>query len=164
MSDCCSTGKENTCPLPSSKPGLCPSCGKKGKSVRVLTVKSMVRDHTRVLASVSYSFCRTADCEMVYFSDQAVFTKSDLKVRVGIKETAGPIPLCYCFDYSCEDICRDIEATGETSVLEEIKTEVQGGFCACEVKNPSGTCCLGDITHAIQEAKKRAAQTLHASP
>lgn len=162
MPDCCSTEKENTCSLLSSKPALCPSCGKKGKSVRVLTVKSLVRDHIRALALVSYSFCRTADCEVVYFSTQATFTKSELKVRVGIKETVGPFPLCYCFDYSHQDIDRDIETTGETSVLEEIKTEVQGGFCACEVKNPSGTCCLGDITRAIQEAKKRAAQTLHA--
>ena len=163
MSGCCSSAKENTCSIPTSEPEVCPSCGKKGKSVPVLTVKSLVRDHTRVLASVSYSFCRTADCEVVYFSNQAAFSKPDLKVRVGIKETADPIPLCYCFDYNREDICRDIEATGETSVLEEIKIEVQGGFCACEVKNPSGTCCLGDITRAIQEAKKRAAETLHAS-
>jgi hypothetical protein len=124
--------------------------------VAVLTVKSLVRDHMRIPASVSYSFCRTVDCEVVYFSDQAVFTKPDVKVRVGIKETADPIPLCYCFDYSREDIRK-------TSVLEEIKAEVQGGFCACEVKNPSGTCCLGDITRAIQEAKKRAAETLPAS-
>jgi hypothetical protein len=92
-----------------------------------------------------------------------VFTKPDLKVRVGIKETDDPIPLCYCFDHSREDIRRDIEATGKTSVLEEIKAEVQGGFCACEVKNPSGACCLGDITRAIQEAKQRAAETIPAS-
>ena len=163
MSDCSSTTKEGTCSLPTSNPEVCPSCGKKGKPVAVLTVKSLVRDHMRVPASVSYSFCRTMDCEVVYFSDQAVFTKPDVKVRVGIKETADPIPLCYCFDYSRENIRRDIEAAGKTSVLEEIKAEVQSGFCACEVKNPSGTCCLGDITRAIQEAKKRAAETLSAS-
>ena len=85
MSGCCSSAKENTCSIPRSEPEVCPSCGKKGKSVPVLTVKSLVRDHTRVLASVTYSFCRTADCEVVYFSNQAAFTKPDLKVRVGIK-------------------------------------------------------------------------------
>jgi hypothetical protein len=154
MSDCCETTKGGTCSLPTIEPGVCPSCGKKGKPVAVLTVKGLVRDHTRVPASASFSFCRTVDCEVVYFSDQAVFTKADAKVRIGIKETADPIPLCYCFDYSREDIRRDIEATGKTSVLEEIKTEVQHGFCACEVKNPSGACCLGDVTRAIQEAKK----------
>lgn len=149
MSDCCETTKGGTCSLPTTEPGVCPSCGKKGKPVAVLTVKSMVRDHTRVPASGSFSFCRTADCEVVYFSDQAVFTKPDVKVRIGIKETADPIPLCYCFDYSREHIHRDIEATGKTSVLEEIKAEVEHGFCACEVKNPSGACCLGDVTRAI---------------
>lgn len=163
MSDCCSSTKEGTCSLPTTPPGICPSCGKKGKPVAVLTVKSLVRDHRRVPVSTSYSFCRNTECEVVYFSDQSVFTKPDLKVRVGIKETVDPIPLCYCFDYSREDIHRDIEATGETSILEEIKADVQGGFCACEVKNPSGTCCLGDITRAIQEAKKRPAETLPVS-
>ncbi len=162
MSDCCSTTKDGTCSLPTSNPEVCPSCGKKGKPVAVLTVKSLVRDHMRVPTSVFYSFCRTVDCEVVYFSGQAVFTKPDVKVRVGIKETADPIPLCYCFDYSRDDIRRDIEAAGQTWVLEEIKTEVQGGFCACEVKNPSGACCLGDITRAIQEVQKRAAETLPA--
>ena len=161
MSNCCSSQATEQ---QQASGCVCPACGMKGKTVPLLTVKNLVRDHTRVVASCSYSFCRTANCEIVYFCNQAAFTKADLKVRVGIKETAAPIPLCYCFDYSCEDICRDIEATGETSVLEKIKTEVQGGFCACEVKNPSGTCCLGDITRAIQEAKKRAAQALQASP
>ncbi len=160
---CCSTAKDEACTLPTSKPEVCPSCGKKGRPVPVLTVKSLVRDHMRVPASVSYSFCRTADCEVVYFSDQAVFKKPDLKVRVGIKETTDPIPLCYCFAYSREDVHRDIESTGSTTILEEIKAEVQGGFCACEVKNPSGACCLGDITRAIQEAKKHATQTVPAS-
>src|SRR5713226_227211 len=104
---CCSTAKGGVCSLRTSKPGVCPSCGKKGKPVAVLTVKSLVRDHTSVPASVFYSFCRTVDCEVVYFSDQAVFNKPDLKVRVGIKETADPIPLCYCFDYGRADVRRD---------------------------------------------------------
>ncbi len=163
MSDCCEATNGGTCALPTGKPGVCPSCGKKGKPVAVLTVKSLVRDHTRVPISTSYAFCHTPDCEVVYFSDQAVFTKPDLKVRVGIKETEDSIPLCYCFGYSREDIRRDIEAVGETSILDRIKAEVQGGFCACEVKNPSGVCCLGDITRAIQDATKYAAEKIPAS-
>jgi hypothetical protein len=109
-----------------------------------------VRDHTRVSASASFSYCRTASCDVVYFSSEATFRKPDLKVRVGIKETEDPVPLCYCFDYTREDVFRDIEASGNTSLPDRIKAEVQAGFCACEVKNPSGSCCLGDITRAIQ--------------
>ena len=160
---CCSTTTDGACSLPSNKTGDCPSCGKKGKPVAVVTVKSLVRNHTRVPASVSYEFCRTPDCDVVYFSDQAVFTKPDVKVRVGVKETADPVPLCYCFDYSREDVRRDIETAGMTRILDDIKAEIQGGFCACEVKNPSGACCLGDITRAIQEAKKYATTTVPTS-
>jgi hypothetical protein len=109
----------------------------KGKPAAVLTVKSLVRDHTRVPASVSYSFCRTADCEVVYFSPQAVFKKADLKVQVGIKETSDPIPLCYCFDYSREDVRRAIESAGSTTILEEIKAEVQAGFAPAKSRTPA---------------------------
>ncbi len=159
-SECCSITKDETRSPQAGKPGFCPRCATKGKAVATLTVKNLVRDHTRVPASASFSFCRTPDCNVVYFSAQAVFNKPDLKVRVGIKETADPIPLCYCFGYSREDIRRDIKSTGSTSIVEEIKAEVQGGFCACEVKNPSGACCLGDITRAIQESKRHSSQPL----
>ncbi len=154
MSDCCSTTKDGTCSVAARKAQDCPSCGKKGKPVAVLTVKSLARDHTRPQPSAFYSFCRTAKCEVVYFSDECVFTKSDVKVRVGIKESVDPIPLCYCFDYNREDIRRELEATGRTSVPDKIKAEVERGFCSCEVKNPRGVCCLGDIARAIRHVNR----------
>ncbi len=157
MADCCSTAKDGVCTVPAAKPGFCPACGKKGKPVPTLTVKSLVRDHTRVARSGSYSFCRTPKCDVVYFSDNATFRKPDLKVRVGIKETEDPVPVCYCFDYGRADIRRDIEELGSTKIPDEIKEEIQGGFCACEVKNPSGSCCLGDVNRAVQEVLARSA-------
>ena len=90
MSDCCSTTKDGICSVSTGKTGFCPACGKKGKSVATLTVKSLVRDHTRAPRSGPYSFCHTPDCDVVYFSDLVAFRKRDLKVRVGIKETEGP--------------------------------------------------------------------------
>jgi hypothetical protein len=156
MSGCCSSTRDEACALPQIKPGLCPACGQKGKSVATLTVKNLVLDHTRVTAA-SYSFCRTPDCSVVYFSDQGVFYKPDIKVRVGIKEQEDPIPLCYCFGYTREDVRIDIEERGSTEIPERIKTEIQGGFCACEVKNPSGDCCLGNVIKAVQEAQRKSA-------
>jgi hypothetical protein len=132
-------------------PDTCPSCATKAKSVSTLTVKSLVRHHTRVSKDSAYWFCRTPDCEVVYFSEKTVFRKADVKVRVGLKEREDPIPLCYCFGYDREDVRRDIEAHGKSEVPDRIKAEVQAGFCACEVKNPSGNCCLGDVNRAVKE-------------
>lgn len=163
MAKCCQTVEGESSSLSPAKAGACPSCGKKGKPVATLTVKSLVRDHTQVSASAPYSFCRTLGCDVVYFAGQAMFNKPDIKVRVGIKETADPIPLCYCFGYTQEDIHRDTGASKSAAIPEKIKAEVQGGFCACEVKNPSGTCCLGDITRAVQKSQKDVPQTVAAS-
>jgi len=153
MSGCCSVTEDHSRRLAVAAQSTCPDCGKKGKSVPTVTVKSLVRDHLRASAEVSYSFCRTPECDVVYFSQDAAFRKPDLKVRVGIKEREDPIPLCYCFGYTRADVRRDLEALGHTDIPDRIKAEIQAGFCACEIKNPSGACCLGDIVRAIKETE-----------
>jgi len=123
----------------------------KASPISALTVKSLVRDHTRVSPGGEYWLCRSQGCDVVYLSDKATFRKQDLKVRVGFKEQQDPIPLCYCFDYTRAEISRDLALHGETDIPERIKEEIQRGFCACEVKNPSGKCCLGDVNRAVKE-------------
>ena len=54
MSECCSVTGDGACSIPQSKPEFCPVCGKKGKSVSALTVKSLVRGHTRVSPNGSH--------------------------------------------------------------------------------------------------------------
>lgn len=151
MSGCCSPKPDSARAAPQRTVGTCPSCATRAKSVSTLTVKSLVSIHTRVSADSLYWFCRTQACDVVYFSDTTVFRKSDLKVRVGLKEHEDPIPLCYCFGYDREDVRRDVEAQGTSEIPDRIKAEVQAGFCACEVKNPSGGCCLGDVNCALKE-------------
>jgi hypothetical protein len=153
MSECCGSKSDAAGIVSQHEPNACPSCAVKARPVATLTVKSIVRDHTRVLPEESYWFCRQPDCDVVYFSRQRVFRKADVKVRVGTKEHEEPIPICYCFDYTKADISRDLALRDETDIPNKVKAEVQLGFCACDVKNPSGTCCLGDITWAIQQIK-----------
>lgn len=124
-----------------------------------MTVKQLVVDHTRVRADESYLFCRTPKCNVVYFAANGVFEKADVKVRVGLKEQDHQATLCYCFGYTREDIQQEIEQHSSTQIPQRIKTEIQAGFCACEVKNPSGACCLGDITSTIQELKRQHSQS-----
>jgi len=123
--------------------------------VDILTVKSLVRQLPLGMPNTQYYFCDAPDCEVVYFAFDAEaprFAREELMVRVGAKETADPIPVCYCFGFTRKDIQREIAETGRSTVAGRITGEVKAGNCACEVKNPSGKCCLGDVTRAAQDA------------
>ncbi len=62
--------------------------------------------------------------------------------------------ICYCFNFSREDIRREMKETGKTTILDFISSQIKAGHCACAVKNPKKRCCLGDILAAVKQIKK----------
>ena len=120
-----------------------------------LTMEHLLRPAlAQRIAETQYYFCETPNCPVVYFSHHPgapVFRKQDLSVRMGSKETGDPIPLCYCFSITRQAVRDEIQQTGFSTVVSRIKAEVQAGNCACEVKNPSGKCCLGNVTRVVQQ-------------
>ncbi|OGG54807.1 MAG: hypothetical protein A3F84_21860 [Candidatus Handelsmanbacteria bacterium RIFCSPLOWO2_12_FULL_64_10] len=137
--------------------GVCPECGRKRKGVEQITLEHLLKeDRILQIGAASYLFCENPTCDVVYFSTQPgpVFHKSDLRVRVGLKETEAPIPVCYCFGYTEKMIFDEIAGTGRTAISEKIRAEVQAGNCECVVKNPQGTCCLGDVGRAVKRAMR----------
>jgi len=76
-----------------------------------------------------------------------------LIIRVGIKETDAPIPLCYCFGYDRKAVHDDIRCNGKTDIQKIITQRVKAGECRCEETNPSGGCCLGNVSRAIKHAR-----------
>lgn len=148
LRDCCSRD-----PVLKGK-SLCPSSGTPGKPVTVVTMGAMLKPALRDrVQDETYCFCDDPTCEIVYFKADGsqVFTKTDLATRVGIKESQSPRPLCYCYGHSFESIRAEWFATGHTTVIESIKAQMKAEACRCEVTNPSGACCLGDITRALKE-------------
>ena len=132
----------------------CPVTGAHSKRVDLLTVKSLVRQLPLGMPNTQYYFCGALDCDVVYFaldSQAPIFHRGDLLVRVGVKEMAEPIPVCYCFGFTRKDIQDEIAETGRSTIAERISAEVKAGNCACEVKNPSGKCCLGNVTRITHE-------------
>jgi Zinc binding domain len=135
---------------------VCPKNGKVCKPVPRITVETLVSpEHKRFFTAMPYSFCDSPDCDVVYVSasEEQVITKDQLRVRVGIKETEDPIPLCYCFDFDRKAICNDICSKGRTDIPRVIRERVRAGECRCEFTNPRGTCCLGDIDQAVKQAQ-----------
>ena len=126
----------------------CPDCGEKGQAVSADTALHFVREERiEQLDGKDLMFCKTPTCSIVYYNPAGgpSFRKDEIRVRVGLKETEDPVWVCYCFDVSKRHIREEIKRTGQSTASRRIREEVEDGNCACEVKNPSGRCCLGEV-------------------
>ncbi len=133
----------------------CPSCGVKGRSVEPITLRALLRDEfLDNVANKKFRFCDATGCDTVYYSDRLSFTKSQLKVPVGVKQTTGERPLCYCFGHSVVSIKDEFLAKGRSDALEDIRQKMKDPGCRCETENPSGACCLGSVAQGIKIAQK----------
>jgi hypothetical protein len=132
----------------------CPACGQVGRPVRDVTVRAILpREHADRLASDQPRFCPTPHCEVLYYGrDGRVARKQEARVRVGLKEIEDPIPLCYCFGFTRAGVEREIARTGTCTIPDRIAAGIRAGRCACEIKNPSGACCLGEVRTVATDA------------
>ena len=110
--------------------------------------------------SGTYRFCATRECSIVYFEEQGarIFTVDDLRIVVGVKATTDPIPLCYCFGFDERHLREEIAQTGTSTIPEKVTHHIREGLCACDVRNPSGLCCLGEVNRVAKRLKQESAQ------
>src|SRR5215510_5809237 len=140
---------------------LCPACGYKGKAVDSATVKAMLAVNLLAVQDIPYLFCREAHCPVVYFSADGVqtFTTDLLRERVFQKEPdAEDVFVCYCFRHTAGSIRAELTETGQSTVVDTINIGIQTGQCACDLRNPQGACCLGNVSAVV----KRIQQELNA--
>lgn len=139
---------------------------KAGRVVDRVTVKALLRPEALArLSAPEHRFCRAADCPIVYFGAGEIFSRDEINVPVFQKEPAGARTVCYCFAITEQDIRREVEQTGRSTATDRIATLVKAGRCACEGKNPQGSCCLGNVAAVTKEmTAARAAQLLAAGP
>jgi len=162
MSDCCSIkspAETSVAGTATNEMNHCPECGQPGKSVATKTLKHMMQPwHLEIVHKPGFLFCRSADCDVVYFHPHGDrLRKPDVRVRVGLKETEDPVPICYCFGFTEAMAVEEIQTTGKCNIPQRITAEVKAGNCACEIRNPQGSCCLGNVNAAVKEVMKGAA-------
>ncbi len=160
--NCCSTknGGES-CEVSSSenvKDAECPSCKQKGKPVDALTLKAMLSVPLTQLRNVPYLFCSAQHCPVVYYSADGAqcFSENTLREKVHQKHPEqDDVPVCYCFKHSPGSIRDEILTTGKSAVVESITEGIKAGQCACEVRNPEGSCCLGNVRQVVRDAVRQ---------
>ena len=150
MSDCCQVS------VP--RPGcgeLCPVNRMKGKPVELLTVKALlIEPSMRRINNAAHHYCSEPSCDVVYFDAKGTFyVKSEIRVPVWQKEPFGDRMVCYCFGVSESGIRTEIQTTGRSDATERVRAHIAAGRCACEVRNPRGACCLGDLAAAVTRVK-----------
>lgn len=149
MGDCCSVPKQSQ----TESASLCAECGTKGRSVERRTVLHHVK--SELLARVSdddYRFCPAPACAVVYYGTRgAVFTVNDVRELVTAKASGDVRPLCYCFGFTEGDIRKELTHNGKTKIPAQIGQFIKEKICACEIRNPSGACCLGEVNKTAQQ-------------
>ena len=104
----------------------------------MVTLKHMVKP--RFLDRVTnpgFQFCRSAGCDVIYFHpDGERLSKADIPVRVGLKETEDPVPICYGFGLTEAMAIKESVSSGDCTIPDRITAEIKAEGCACEVRNP----------------------------
>lgn len=167
--DCCATeeitdvpvdvaealaGDPKNAPAPQDDPQhACAACRGASRPVTRKTMLLMLKPELfdRVRQG-EYRYCSSPDCRVVYFTEGLgqSFTTHDLRLRVGLKERDGEIPLCYCFGFDESQARAEIKSTGRSTIPQRIAALIKQGMCACTARNPSGACCLGEVNNAIK--------------
>lgn len=156
MTSCeCSPGAGNdTCNLgTATSPAACPTNGQVGKPVELLTLKALMAIPLTELRFTEYRFCREAACPTVYYSVDGMqcFTEGAVRELVYQKHPADDdVFVCYCFRHTIGSIRAELLEKGSTTIIESITAGIQDGQCACEIRNPQGSCCLGNVRAVVQ--------------
>ena len=165
---CCPSAAGNTvCDLPAQnfqRPpadvNSCPECGMIGKPIEGQTIKSLLSVSLRQLREVGYHFCRSQTCPVVYFSadGEQTFTIQEVRERVYQKEPeAEDVFICYCFRHTVTEL-RAASAEARTMIMDNINAGITAGQCACDSRNPQGSCCLGNVRAMVKQFEKKASE------
>lgn len=124
------------------KKAVCPVNGQDYHRVERKTLLHHLQKPWQVeLPEQGYYFCDSPDCDVVYFGqDKQTFTQVELRTLVGLKSQRSDRAICYCFDVKQNDLTQRLGAARNFVV-----NQTRAGSCDCEIRNPSGRCCLKDF-------------------
>jgi hypothetical protein len=115
----------------------------------------------RRIQRTHYRFCSNEACEVVYFGDAGDrFGVEDIRVAVWQKQVPGSRVLCYCFGET-ETVIREELARGKpvADTVQRIRDHIAAHRCACDIRNPRGACCLGDVIAATKRIEIESRET-----
>ncbi|GAW86111.1 conserved hypothetical protein [Bathymodiolus platifrons methanotrophic gill symbiont] len=122
---------------------VCPQCGISCKNISMKTIFHQVRfPEILDIETGSYYYCADKSCSVGYFSqEEKVIFKNQLKIFTELKNNK----LCYCFDINTEQYVDSLKDGTAETIKNFVIQKTKVGDCACEIRNPSGQCCLANF-------------------
>src|SRR5260370_14529589 len=157
MSDCCAVpGSTEACGIVVDKENpnadsRCSTCRNEGRPVERQPVFHHVK-HGQLdrVNGEAYGFLAELHCHVVYYGGEGTrFSVDDLRERATTKTQGDKRPICYCFGFTEGDARKEIERTGQSTIPAKVSGLIKAGMCACEVRNPAGVCCLGEVNRTV---------------
>lgn len=144
---------------PKSNQVACPKNNQIGLAIDGLTVQALLNRPLNILSlAAGYRFCPDSKCPIVYYrlDGQQLLSEDDLRERVFQKHPeSNDTLICYCFSLTVGDIRADIASTGGSGVIQSITSGIKAGQCACQIRNPQGSCCLGNVRQFVEQFTNR---------
>lgn len=132
----------------------CPTNGRPGSLVNVKTLQGTLALSLIELRPTVYRFCPDPNCPTVYYSEDGLqaFDEDALCEKVYQKHPNDKnVLVCYCFRYTLGSIRSDNSANRSVTIPAVITKGVREGKCACDIRNPQGYCCLGNVKSLMKE-------------
>ena len=130
---------------------VCPTNGRKGRRVETLTIRALLNRSLTEVSETKYWFCPDPACPTVYYSHDGSQTFDEAAVRERVYQKHAQdsaVLVCYCFQHTLGAIAAD-----GARLEDEISAGVKNGQCACEIRNPQGSCCLGNVKQIVKRAE-----------
>jgi len=126
----------------------CPRCAHAGLSLDTVTVKALLARSLADVTARAYRFCPTPTCPVVYFAGDSDQTFGTRDVREVVYQKAPDDPavfVCYCFRYTRGQLAAAAHQGAGQAIIAAITAGIKAGACACDLRNPQGACCLGNV-------------------
>lgn len=130
----------------------CPGCkGQtqvvKGKTVRHFVIDSLLNK----IKANNYNICLDEICDVVYFNQNIILNKYDIKIPIYFKKDSDPQYICYCNNVTKEQIVDAVIDKGAHNMKDIIRITGAMKNGECETKNPLGKCCRPLIEEVINK-------------
>ncbi|MFK5892461.1 MAG: hypothetical protein QM504_04480 [Pseudomonadota bacterium] len=134
MSSCCSDKNDVS---HSHRKQPCPECHNFSYAVKVRTLLHQIKYPDNLnIDNENYYFCSSVSCMVGYFSLSGnIIHKNQLRNHQQILNKK----ICFCFDINEETYTK---AKNPEEIKSFVKNQTKLGLCACDIRNPSGQCCL----------------------